>query len=467
MFLVLYTGTVCAATSSALLWRDRRSALLRCFLLLGLFAVSVGIAGSTYSDGNVFVRVLLDLASLNRTLVFIAGSAVACGALVSLAMLRQPASLRWHFPAIFSIYAFSVLCFAILLLKDRISPYLPDPSATAAVGVIQQETIDGYRLEKLADLSIAPTAMAIGPNQQLYVAGYSGIAFQNGVIVEIDIVDGSFSERVVAKNLNRPHGIAFHDGDLYVSRSGQHSTAKNGVIRQHDTGAITRLSDLDGDGIFDRYDDVVTGLPGAQLPDGLHTNNGISFDEDGTLYITVGAPSDDGPAIHKLAGSILRVDADGKNLEIFAEGLRNPFDLTFGPNGSLFCTDNDANARGHGDELNHVVKDNHYGHPYSVHGTQVTGTTAPILQVSSAQGLAYASPSDAISDELPNGCLYVASYGDDHVNRITLEATGETYEATLSFFASIPSPIDVVVQDDVLFVCSHHGSALYRIVPSN
>lgn len=206
-----------------------------------------------------------------------------------------------------------------------------------------------------------------------------------------DPASGAVRETQIATNLNRVHGLAFHGNDLYVSRSGQHTRARNGTLTEVNTGTVTLLRDLDGDGIMDYYHDLFDDLPGAQGPDQLHQNNGIAFDPAGYLYVTVGVHSDRAPAVGPFEGTILRCRADGSERTVFARGLRNPFDLAFGPDGELFCTDNDASDRQSGDELNHIVEGRHYGFPYA-DGTMKhpAGTTSPILvaKKGTLQGLA-------------------------------------------------------------------------------
>lgn len=48
----------------------------------------------------------------------------------------------------------------------------------------------------------------------------------------------------------------------------------------------------------------------------------------------------------KANGTILRMDPDGSNLEVYAWGLRNPFGLGFTPDGKLLCTDAGMDERG-------------------------------------------------------------------------------------------------------------------------
>jgi glucose/arabinose dehydrogenase len=48
----------------------------------------------------------------------------------------------------------------------------------------------------------------------------------------------------------------------------------------------------------------------------------------------------------KANAAILRMDADGSNLEVFAWGIRNPYGVKFGPDGKLYATESALDDRG-------------------------------------------------------------------------------------------------------------------------
>ncbi|MEJ7593229.1 MAG: PQQ-dependent sugar dehydrogenase [Planctomycetaceae bacterium] len=80
----------------------------------------------------------------------------------------------------------------------------------------------------------------------------------------------------------------------------------------------------------------------------------------------------------KATGAVLRMDADGKNLEVYAWGLRNPFGVMWGPDGKLYASDNGADERGVRpiancpDNLWVVKQGAFYGWPDFVSGEPVT-----------------------------------------------------------------------------------------------
>ncbi|MCG8448576.1 MAG: PQQ-dependent sugar dehydrogenase [Pirellulales bacterium] len=359
-------------------------------------------------------------------------------------------------------------CIALLALQDRLKPYLVHRSLTSiASEPFGIKVPEGFLCEEFHQCADSPVQIAVGPEGNLFATAYSGVANQYGVVLKLtaDVSTGRVQETTVARHLNRPHGLAFWEGELYVSRSGQYARAIAGRLVHENTGAITLLRDTDGDGLMDYYQDVVTDLPGAQGPDELHQNNGIAFSDGGNLYITSGAHADRGPTTHPYEGTILSARPDGSELTVYAEGFRNPFDVVVGAGGEVFCTDNDANDRRSGDEFNHVMQGKHYGFPYA-DGQQEhpTGTIAPLLVAypGTLQGLTYTE-----AEGLPKAyrnCFYSVSYGNGEIWRMRLQGEPGSYTVEKDLFARIPQALDIAIAEDGTIYVSCFGSKkIYRV----
>jgi glucose/arabinose dehydrogenase len=279
---------------------------------------------------------------------------------------------------------------------------LPTPTRIPASDIVQVPPGFEARPYAQPELASLPTAITFGPDGMLYMLTYSGDIFA------MQDTDGDqyaeMSQRIYlddSEQLFHAVGLAFHDGVMYVS----------------DSGKVSTFEDSDGDGRLDTFTPVVTGLVTLEYPD--HSNNGIAFAPDGKLYIPVGAASDHGPVTSDMEGVILRVNPDGSDLEVFASGFRNPYDLAFSPEGELFTADNNPDFLDDTlhflppEELDFVREGRHYGFPDAFGFMNVGQDSEPPIvefypSVATA-GLTYYS-SDHFPPDYQNG-LFVALWG--------------------------------------------------------
>lgn len=204
----------------------------------------------------------------------------------------------------------------------------------------------GFHAEVYSDAVPNARAMALGARGTVFVG-----SMRAGKVYALS--DGGRRVRVLAQGLKMPVGVAFRDGDLYVS-------------------AVDRILALRG--IEDHLDEppapqVVTDT----LP--TETHHGwkfIAFGPDGKLYVPIGAPCnvcDRGKDYAKL----LRMNADGSGREDVAYGIRNTVGFDWHPrSGQLWFTDNGRDLLGDdlpSDELNRVSRiGEHFGYPYCHQG---------------------------------------------------------------------------------------------------
>ncbi|MCB9489901.1 MAG: sorbosone dehydrogenase family protein [Deltaproteobacteria bacterium] len=194
--------------------------------------------------------------------------------------------------------------------------------------------------------------MAVGPKGTLFV----GTRADSVYAVEDKNGDKTGDAvHVIADGLVQPNGVEVHDGDLYV-------------------GEIFRIT---------RYDDIEDHLDDPGEPaivndtyptDTHHGWKFIKFGPDGKLYIPVGAPCNVCEKKDERFATITRVDADGKNFEIYSRGIRNTVGFDWHPKtGKLWFTDNGRDMLGDDippDELNSAPEPGmHFGFPYCHGGT--------------------------------------------------------------------------------------------------
>ena len=150
--------------------------------------------------------------------------------------------------------------------------------------------------------------------------------------------------------LNKPHGIAFHDGALYVA----------------DMTAIYRFDYKDGQ----RKAHTKTRLTKVAFPEGGHFTRDIAFGPDGKLYLGIG--SNGNVAENPLPRAAVSVVEPDGNLSAFTTGLRNPVGLAFYPGtNDLWVTVNERDGLGDNlppDYLTHIAQGEFFGWPYAYIG---------------------------------------------------------------------------------------------------
>ncbi len=159
--------------------------------------------------------------------------------------------------------------------------------------------------------------------------------------------DGAADNRSsVLTGLNRPHGLALHDGYLYVAESNQ--VGRIGYANGQTSGSY----------------EVVTG---GFTDGGNHWTKSIAIGPDDGLYVAMGSTCNVCVEEDERRATIMRFNTDGSDGRIYASGLRNSVGLNFARDGSLYATDNGRDLLGDDYppcELNRIVDGGFYGWPY-------------------------------------------------------------------------------------------------------
>lgn len=249
----------------------------------------------------------------------------------------------------------------------------------------------GYRIEAVTTGLTFPSAATTDDEGRLYVieSGYSyGEVFTEPKLLRVE-TDGRTT--VIAKgNRNGPWtGITFHNESFYVAEGGILEGGR--ILRISGNGEITALiSNLPSYGDHHTNGPVVkdgyvyfgvgtatnAGVVGednakfgwlARKPDfhdipckdivlngqNYSTANLLTEDKNDKTstgaFVPFGTPTTAGQVIKGIvpcSGSILRIPVQGGQPELVAWGLRNPFGLSFAPDGRLFITENGFDERG-------------------------------------------------------------------------------------------------------------------------
>lgn len=212
----------------------------------------------------------------------------------------------------------------------------------------------GFRVGVYAHGLPGARSLALGEKNTLFI----GTRAQGKVYAAVDRdgdgrADGLFT---FAEGLNNPNGVAFRGGALYVA----------------EIHRVVRFDDAEGHLQNPPAPTVVN----ETFPrDKHHGWKFIRFGPDGKLYVPVGAPCNVCERDDERYASIMRMNADGSDLEVFARGVRNTVGFDWHPaTGELWFTDNGRDWMGDDvppDELNWAPGAGlHFGFPY-VHGKDI------------------------------------------------------------------------------------------------
>lgn len=213
---------------------------------------------------------------------------------------------------------------------------------------------EGFKIEVYARDVPNARHMTLGDKGTLFVG-----SMREGKVYAIVDKNGDNQAdevKVIAEGLKLPTGVAFKDGDLYVS-------------------AVTSIL---------RFDDIESRLdkPPApvtitnQFPDKHHGWKYIAFGPDGWLYVPIGAPCN--ICDEKGFANIQRLKLEGDGVaktETWADGVRNTVGFTWHPETkALWFTDNGRDMLGDDTpncELNTAPQQGmNFGYPYC-HGNDV------------------------------------------------------------------------------------------------
>lgn len=204
---------------------------------------------------------------------------------------------------------------------------------------------EGFSIQIFAQNLSYPRSLALGEEGTIFVGTrlhFDQIDSGNSTpVYAIRDMDGNGiaeeSEIKVVDMLRNPNGVAFHNGSLYVAE-------------------IDRV--LRYDGVEGNLDSPPEPVEVARLPYYiLHGWRYIAFGPDEKLYVAMGADCNVCEPVDDLNGTILRMNADGSDREIFAKGVRNSVGMDWSPAGELWFTDNGRDMLGNdvpSDELNHA-----------------------------------------------------------------------------------------------------------------
>jgi glucose/arabinose dehydrogenase len=258
-----------------------------------------------------------------------------------------------------------LLIVALVLFSCQGGPKEPkDPDQQTAENTNPPDEL--FKKYKLDKIQLPPgfqlSVYAVVPNARSLCWGAKGTLFvgnreEHNVYAVVDNNnDGrADTQYVIARDLNKPNGVAFRNGSLYVAEV-------NRIIRFDDIE--NKLSNPPAPVVvYDKYPDK-----------DHHGWKFIAFGPDDKLYVPVGAPCNICNEKDSIFATITRMNPDGSGMELFAKGIRNSVGFAWHPETKeLWFTENGRDEMGDdvpNDELNHAPqKGMHFGYPFCHEGT--------------------------------------------------------------------------------------------------
>jgi hypothetical protein len=318
------------------------------------------------------------------TLAFVAATAVVAVAVADLLFTRFAKVLvrAWHggrrgwiADASLAIVVGGAALVGVLVM-DRLGAATSIESPPGGLGAAAA-IVATYRLPE------APLDVELRSRQDGYVSLGSAVA-------HFDLPDGSnggFTLTTVADGFTYSRGLTIVEDVLVV--------ADLGPLPCPDPVPVCKGTDVPGVEPIEGERMILEGSRGRLLaydirPDGSLTGERVILDDlpvantehgvndvvtgpDGFLYVSVGnldhlprrvAATVDHPN-GDLLGTVLRISLDGEQVEVFAQGLRNVYGLTFDSDGGLWGIDNDGETPSgwRAEEVLHIRRGRDYGYP--------------------------------------------------------------------------------------------------------
>jgi len=346
------------------------------------------------------------------------------------------------------------------------------PGAADAQGRPKLKVPPGFAIDVFADKVGSVRFMAIDPAGTLLVSEPS--AGRVLALPDKDADGKADSVQTVVTGLDQPHGLAFHEGGLYIA----------------ETSRVQRFA-YDPATMKATQPTLLTRLPAG----GGHWTRTVVFGPDGLMYVSVGSSCNVCRESDKRRAAVLRFNADGSGEQLFASGLRNAVGLAFHPtSGVLWATVNERDWRGDDvppDYVTEIREGTVHGWPdcMTVRGRviadasftksakcdKVTSPTVEIQAHSAPIGLAFYTGTQF--PEEYRGSLFVAYRGSWNrslptgykIVRIRVRdgqppAVEDFATGWLEGTSSWGRPVDLVVgRDGALYLSDQGAGRIYRI----
>ncbi|MDO8270266.1 MAG: PQQ-dependent sugar dehydrogenase [Candidatus Levybacteria bacterium] len=276
----------------------------------------------------------------------------------------------------------------------------------------------------------------------------------------------------VIKDLQKPHGIAFYKGKLFVAQE----------------ESVSRYS-YDETNFVATFDKKLFDLPIG----GRHKTRSIVFDKKGNLYVSLGSTCDTCIEKNAFIATVLISDSEGKSPRVYSKGLRNAVFLAVNPvTDEIYATEMGRDFLGNTtppDEINILSDNGNFGWPFC-YGKKVwdknfgfkdesycRNTISPIYEIpahSAPLGITFIKSSQ-VPSSWQNDILvsYHGSWNSTvpvgyKIVRISTKGTPSEHDFITGFISgsdALGRPVDVEFDTDgSLYISDDKANAIYKVI---
>lgn len=281
--------------------------------------------------------------------------------------------------------------------------------------------------------------------------------------------------KIVLEGLARPHGLAFHQGKLFLAEETK----------------LSRYS-WDEDNQTASLDKKLLDLPKS----GGHFTRSLVFKKDGTLFVTLGSTCNVCNEQQEWFAAVIVTNQDGINPRVYAKGLRNAVFIALDQNETPWVTEMGRDFLGDSlppEEVNILKEGGDFGWPTcygnKIHDTNFdkntyirdpcTDTVAPTFEIpahNAPLGLAFVDSAQFPPDW--QGDLLVALHGSwnrsvpDGYKVVHLNRQGDTLTSSEDFITgflkgsqAVARPVDLTFDaSGSLYLSDDKSGSVYKIV---
>jgi len=210
--------------------------------------------------------------------------------------------------------------------------------------IAQLKVPAGFTVKKFADQLGKPRILVISAEGRIYASDRDA-----GKVTMLSDAnaDGVADSKQVVASLKQAHGLAIHNGKMYIT------TVKE-----------VYSADINTDGTLGPLAMIINNLPDG----GQHPNRTLAFGTDGKMYISVGSTCNSCPEPNPMNATMVQANVDGTGMVVYAKGLRNTIGFGWHPQtNEMWGMDHGIDWLGDNEqkeEVNQIKQNAIYGWPF-------------------------------------------------------------------------------------------------------